>query len=484
MILIKSLKKNYIYNLIFQVFAIISPFLTTPYISRVLGANGVGEYSYALSIATYFGILGTLGITTYAQIIISKHRDDKEKQGKIITELFYMRAFALIVCCAVYFLLAMCSQTHKEMLLVLFIYLFAQINDVSWILQSLEDFQKLVIRNIIVKLISIGFIFLFIKDMKDLYLYAFIMQGTVLLGNFLLWPDVWKYLNFQAFKNIKWSNFSYYLQKSFIYFIPTIATTVYTVLDKSMIGWITHSNLQNGFYEQAHKIEQILVVLITSLGTVTLPRMSYLNSKNDNTTMGKIVEKTILMVLCLSLPMCFGMIAVADRLVPIFLGEEFLYCIPLVKIFSFLIIIVGLDNIIGRQCLMATDHQKQFNIGVIAGAIVNVVLNILLIPRLGAIGAACASVVAELVILGIFIYYSRSYLKINIKTSLLKFLIAVTGMYFAVCYIAPFFTNVFLALFVQVIVGILVYSLILIVLKEKFLYEILDMILRKLKIGR
>lgn len=343
----KSLKKNYIYNLIYQVFVIISPFITTPYISRVLGAAGIGEYSYGLSIATYFGIFGTLGITTYAQIAIAKNRDNKDIQKKLVAELFFSKTITLLLCCILYGILVVNSGSHQQILFVLIVYLLAQMNDISWVLQGLEQFQVLVVRNIVIKICSIALIFLFVKNLSDIYIYTLIMQGSIFIGNFLLWPYVWKYIKPKALKeNIEIKNIYCHIKNSIIYFIPTIATTIYTVLDKSMIGWITNSNLQNGYYEQAHKIEQILVVLVTSLGTVTLPRMSFLNSKKDKNGMNRIMEKTILMVLFLSIPMCLGLIGVADNLIPVFLGDDYYECIGLVKIFSLLIIIVGLDNII------------------------------------------------------------------------------------------------------------------------------------------
>ena len=471
----KSLKKNYIYNLLYQVLAIISPLITTPYISRVLGAEGIGEYSYGLSIATYFAIFGALGMTTYSQIEIAKNRDNLEKTKKLIAEVFVFKTVTLIICCLIYLIVALNSGQHRPILLVLMIYLFSQLNDVSWILQGLENFKELAIRNCFIKILSIICIFIFIKKAEDLYLYTILLQGSIFLGNFLVWPYIWKYINPKSLKqNVEICSFMRHLKNSLVYFIPTIATTVYTVLDKSMIGWITGSDFQNGYYEQAHKIEQILLVLITSLGTVTLPRMSFLNNKNDKKEMNRIMEKTILMVLFLSLPMCIGLIGIADKLIPIFLGEEYIECITITKIFSFLIVIVGLDNIIGRQCLMATNNQKKFNIGVIVGAIVNIIMNLILIPYTGAIGAAISSVCAELIILILFIIFGKKYLKINISKSFIKYIIATLLMFIVISVENSISQNMILCMIIQIVSGIGIYFLVLLILREHFLIEVID----------
>lgn len=466
-----SLKKNYIYNLIYQIFMIITPFITTPYVSRVLGAEGIGEYSYVLSIVTYFGLFGLLGITTYSQIEIAKNKDDKEKCNKLIAELFTLKNITMFITLILYIALIFFIPEYKKMFIILILYLFCQFNDVSWILQGFEEFKKIVLRNIVIKLLTIIFIFLFVKTSDDLYIYSIIMQGVTFIGNFTLWQYVWKYIcPKNIISTVKLNCFSKHLKKSFVYFIPAIATSVYTVLDKSMIGWLTDSTLQNGYYEQAHKIEQILVTILTSLGTVTLPRISYLNNK-DKSKINSIIEKTITFILMISIPMCIGLIGISDKLIPLFLGEGYDECIILTKVFSLLLVIVGLDSTIGRQCLMATNNQKKFNIGVIVGAIVNFLLNIVLIKKYDALGAAISSVVAEFVILCIFIIYSKKLLKFNFN-SVIKYIISSSVMYIAIYYISLLNINDFICLILQIGCGGLVYFISLLVLKETFFYNI------------
>ena len=466
-----DLKSNFIFNLVYQVFAIITPIFTTPYVSRVLSADGIGKYSYALSIVTYFGILGALGTATYGQLEIAKQRYDEEKLHVIISEIFWGRLITLLVSFGFYLIVIWkASVQYRTLYIVLSLYILGQMNDVSFILQGLEWFKTLAIRNIIIKILNIIMIFVCVKGHDDLYIYAIIIHGITLIGNFSLWPQVFKYVRPASRK----LHFVKHWKNSLVYFIPTVATMVYTVLDKSMIGWITGSEFQNGYYEQAYKIEQMLLVFVTTVGTVTLPRMAYLFETENSSQRKRIMEMTMKLIILISFPLCFGTIAVAGNLIPVFLGKGYEECIGLLKIFSFLIIIIGLDNTIGKQCLISAGKQKEYNQGVIMGAIINFIINIILIPKLGAYGAAIASVIAEGSILIIFISHSGEDLKINgLKKCFLKYLVITIIMAISVYKVGLAIENKMFALGMQIFVGILMYGILLLICKDEFVMQIL-----------
>ena len=281
--------------------------------------------------------------------------------------------------------------------------------------------------------------------------------------------QVIKYIKPKSFKNM---NIIQHWKKSMIYFIPTVATMVYTVLDKSMIGWITGSEFQNGYYEQAYKIEQILLVFVTTVGTVTFPRMAYFFENDNKEERKRIMGITMKFIMLIACPICFGTMAISENLIPVFLGKGYEECILLLRIFSFLIIIIGLDNTIGKQCLISAGKQKEYNIGVIGGAIVNFVTNILLIPKLGACGAAIASVFAESVILVAFIIYSKVELKIpKLSMCFFKYFISAMCMSIMVWRIGILISNKMVALSVQIFVGIILYGLFLLLMKDEFVME-------------
>ena len=465
-----SLKSNFLFNLIYQILAVITPIFTTPYISRVLSADGIGKYSYALSIVTYFGIFGCLGTATYGQLEIARNRDNKKLLHKTVSEIFFGRLVTLMISLLIYFAVILkASGQYKLLYSVLSLYILGQMNDVSFILQGLEWFKMLAMRNIIIKVLNIVLIFALVREHNDLYIYAIIIHGITLIGNFSLWPQVIKYIKPKSFKNM---NFIQHWKKSMIYFIPTVATMVYTVLDKSMIGWITGSEFQNGYYEQAYKIEQILLVFVTTVGTVTFPRMAYFFENDNKEERKRIMGITMKFIMLIACPICFGTMAISENLIPVFLGKGYEECILLLRIFSFLIIIIGLDNTIGKQCLISAGKQKEYNIGVIGGAIVNFVTNILLISKLGACGAAIASVFAESVILVVFIIYSKVELKIpKLSMCFFKYFIPAMCMSIMVWRIGILISNKLVALSVQIFVGIILYGLFLLLMKDEFVME-------------
>ena len=458
---------NYLMNLCYQIIAIIVPLITTPYVSRILHADGIGAYSYTLSVTTYFSLFATLGVATYGQLVIAKLRNEISERSKTFWGIVAARICTTVLVVVVYLVAKPFLGTYPDLYVLMIINLVASALDISWFFQGLEQFKITVVRNLIVRIICTICIFIFVKTEDDLLIYAFIIQGSTLVGNCLLWPNLKKRIIIVPIRSIRIMS---HWKQSIMYFIPTLATSVYTILDKSMIGWLTQSAFENGYYEQAHKIEQILVLVVTSLGTVTLPRMAYLFYDGNTKAIHRIVNTTVNFILIVSLPMAFGVIAVAPNLIPLFLGDGYEPCIRLLQIFAFLIIIVGLDNIIGKQCLMASGMQKKYNIGVIAGACVNFFINLFMIPKMGSLGAAIASVIAEFIILCVFIYYSKDM--INIKSMLalfIKYLLLATIMVIAVTLTGKTLSMNWFTIGIQVVVGMVVYCFLLLLSRDKFI---------------
>ncbi len=297
-----SMKKNYIYNVIYQISVIIIPLITTPYISRVLGANNIGIYSYTLSIVTFFSMFATLGVATYGQLEIATYRDNKEKRNKVFWEIVMARIITTIIIMIIYLIYILFQPKYKIIYLILLLNIIGGMVDISWYFQGLEMFKLTAIRNTLIKIVGTILIFVLVKNQNDLMKYCLILQGTYFIGNLSLWKYLKKEIKIVS---LEWVNIVNHWKRSIIYFIPTVATSVYTVLDKSMIGWITNSEMQNGYYEQAHKIEQVLVAIVTSLGTVTMPRVAYLLKEKKEDNAKDIINSAIEFVIFLSVPMMF-----------------------------------------------------------------------------------------------------------------------------------------------------------------------------------
>lgn len=451
--------------------SVIVPLATTPYIARVLGAENLGDYSYAFSVVTYFNLFGLLGINTYGQIKVAAVRDDEEKLSRTFWEINICRVISMFASILVFGVLITNSVRYRQLYEILVIYLFANMLDISWFFQGLENFKVCVIRNSLVKICSLILVFIFVKTKQDLYVYALILQLSTLLGNITFWPYISKLVKKIRIREVLfWRNW----KEAFVYFVPTVATTIYTVLDKSMLEWIVGSAEQNGFYDQAHKIEQILVVALLSIKVVFFPRLVNLfNTGRENEARNMILlsNRAILLLAC---PMTMGTLAISDYIVPLFLGEGYEPCILLLNVFSILFIVQGLDTSIGFTCLTATGKQKYFNGGVLLGALVNFFANIILINCFKSVGAAVASVIAETVILGVFLYYGREYIDLKILFRWVsRYLCAAIIMYFTISGLKNFLECNWWTIAIMIVLGMGVYFGILVLGRDDIVFETL-----------
>lgn len=473
-----SVALNYLYNLIYQILSFILPFVVTPYVSRTLRAEAIGAYSYCSSVATYFSLISILGLNLYGQLAISKCRDRREELTNTFWGIFTAKAVTTVFSIALYTLVIFFNSNYRSIYLALSLILFSNIIDITWLYQGIEQFNKIVLRNVVVKMLSLLLIFIYIKNETDVVRYALILNGSTFVANVSLWMNIRKYIDKYSVRDKCWVQ---HIKRAFPYFIPTLASSIYTVLDKSMLGWIGTSNYENGIYEQTHKIVLATATIISALSTVLLPRMSFLFSQNKTEEFKDYLYKVLRAVGIISLPIAFGLFSVADSFIPIFLGDGFEKCIILLKLFCPLVFFSGLNNIIGSQCLIAKNKQSQYNICVICGALTNVVLNALFISRLLSVGAVIASVSAEGVILILFICYTKN--DIDIKTMFLSWtkpLIASIGMLFVVKLSALIFKEVIISLLAQVVFGGVSYLIILCVMRESITIGFLNTVYRKI----
>lgn len=479
-----SVEKNYLYNLIYQLLIVFIPLVTTPYVSRVLAADGVGAFSYTSSVASYFVLLSNLGVATYGQLNIAKLRNKKYEMSKLFFELIVFKIIAMIIVIILYFILIFYfgELEYKNLYYILVIQIVANSIDISWLLQGLEEFKTIVFRNTIIKILSLILIFTLVNKQSDLFLYAFIMTGSTLAGNLSIWFFIPKYIQISRFT--EFHPFRHF-KAVLIYFIPTIATALYLTLDKTMLGLLTSNSFENGYYEQANKIEQMVVTIVTSVSVVTMPRMAYLFNNNEIEKMKLRLSQTVQFILMISIPMCFGLYSISDYFIPLFLGSGYEKSIILLKIFSFLIIIVGLNNAIGKQVLMPIGRQREYNMSVIVGTIVNCILNLFLIKSFYSIGASLASVTAETIILLLFIYYSKDFISVQwIFGKSIKFLISSLIMTGFITYMYNFLPMTWFSMLTQIAGGILIYFIMLLILKEEFFISSINLVLGKLNYKR
>jgi len=476
----KSLATNYIYHTLFQVFNLLTPLITTPYISRVLRPEGIGQYSYASTLVQYFVILGNLGFSTYGQIEIAKYNDDFKKCNNIFWEIFITRSVVFGISIIAYFIFILSFQNNNLMFILTGLML-SGILDISWLFFGMNDFKSVSIRNIAVKIMSIIGIFTLVKSNDDVELYTLILTLSTLCGSCIMWIGVKNFLHYPNLNELK---FRRHLKPAIEFFLPNIATTIYTMADKTMIGMITGSDIQNGYYEQAHKLEQVLVQVLLSISVVYKTKMAKLFECNYQKEIQNNIDKAVNSLLLLAFPMCFGVIGVSRDLTGCFLGLEYLDCISLIKIFAVLLVVISISNCMSNMYLIVTNLQNKFRKGTYIGAIINVICNIILIPKFKAAGAAVASVISEIIMLVFFYYYSKKYYNINrYKARIVKY---GCFAFFMLCVIE--IEKVFLKAYVfnslvfEIFSGGIIYIGLLILTKDKLFVMYMDILQDKIKI--
>lgn len=473
----KSIKRNFFYNAIYQILLLIIPLITTPYLSRVLGADGIGTISYAESMLNYFVLFANLGITTYGQREIS-YVQNKRKQRSIIFWNTKCLQFVTSAIAFVAFVAFSWQQKNRSLYFALSLQIVAIFFDITWLFQGMEEFGKIVLRNTIVKILNIIFVFTFVKSQNDLVLYAIGLTGFVLLGNFSLWGYLSNYIDKIDIKELHPFR---EINVVISLFLPTIAIQVYTVLDKTMIGVITHNSYENGYYEQAFKISRVALALVTSLGSVMMPRIAFYLDK-DFEYVRSTLYKAYRFVWMLSIPLTLGIVGVAPNLVPWFFGEGYEPVVQLLRILSMLIIAIGVSNITGIQYLIPSKRQHLLTVSVCIGAAVNFCMNMILIPYIQAIGAAIASVCAESIIAVVQLIMVRKELSIRkIVLSGKNYLLAGLIMLSLLLLESRFLTPSIMHTAIMTVSGAVLYCAILLLFRDDFFLGNLSLMLGKIR---
>jgi len=469
----KKIFKNYIYNLIYEIMIIVLPIVTTPYLSRVLGAEKIGIYGYTLSIVTYFTLIGALGIAKYGKREIAYVQEDIKKRSKIFWELNIIKICTISIAAIIFYFLFCIRGEYAIYYRVLILELIATVLDISWFFQGIEHFGKVVIRNATIKFISVILIFVLVKSPDDLIKYFCIYVVSNFLGNGVLWFNIRNYI--QKVKiNIR--DIKEHFKPMISLFIPQIAVSIYTILDKSMLGLFCENIEEVGYYEQSQKIIKIALTLITTMSIVMLPRISNVYAHGKQKELNKYMNMSFKFDWFLGVPIMFGIIATAANMVPWFYGPGYSEIINLLMIGSPIIIFIALSTTIGTQYLVSIKKQNIQTLAVSIGAGINVILNLILIPILASTGAIIATVIAELMITLIQVYYisSKNIIKLEIIfKGTYKYLISGILMCVFVKIISGFMPIGFVYTLAQVIIGAVLYILVLLILQDDFLTNIL-----------
>ena len=448
--------KNFLYNISYQLLTIILPLITVPYVSNILGAEGIGDYAFTFANTQYFVLFGMVGITLYGNRQIAYVRDDKEKLKNNFYSIYSLQLITTLISLVMFlvFSIVLNKGMYRILYLAQGLNILAAIFDISWLFMGLEEFKKTVIRNTIVKLASLASIFLFVKTNEDLYIYIIILGASSVIGNLTFWMHIPKMI---GLKNIKVNNLKIHLRASFALFIPQIAIQVYVLLDRTILGILT-DNIQVGYYENSQKLIKIALTIATAVGTVMMPKIANTVARGDMEKVKFYIKNSFFFVSGISIPLTFGLMAVAPKLSTWFFTDKFKGIETLIIITSVIIIIISWSNVIGTQLLVPLNKTKEFTISVTAGAIVNLILNLVIIKKFGAVGACISTVVAESIVTATQFYYVRKFLNISeLIKPILSFIPPAILMYICVSFIGNYMSSNIVTTIVQGICGIVIY---------------------------
>lgn len=474
-----SIIKNYLYNTIYQIISMLIPLITMPYLTRVFDPQQLGLNSLSLSIANYFMLFGVLGMHMYGNRQIAYVRDNKEKLAKTFWSLYTVQLATSTISLIIYYIfIYYFTSVNTDIYLIQGLNIISVMIDISWLFMGLEDFKKVVIRNSFARLVGLACIFIFIKSSDDLLLYALLTVVVNIISILLMWFYVPRYVGKIVIdkKIVKKT-----IRPLLRLFLPQIATQVYTLLARTLVGFLS-TNDQVIFYDYSQKIVNMVLAMITSIGVVLLPRVSNIIGNGKKEEVPKIIEKTFKIVSYLAIPMAIGLMCVSKILVSWFLDPKYLLVGQLTAWTSLIIIAVSWANIIGVQYLIATKQENKYTLSIIIAAVVNLIMNLFLIPKNGAAGAIISLIAAEYIGIVIQLILVRNQLPVKrMILSILKYIIVSVIMGVIVIFIGNCINNGMLANIMQGISGVIIYIVIMFIIKDDVQKEMVSRVLSMVK---
>ncbi len=453
----------------------IFPLITYPYVSRILGPENIGKVSFATSVVYYFAMFAQLGIPTYGISACARVRDDKKKLSQTVQEIMLINGAMTVIVYAV-FAAALFTvprlSAEKPLLLITGLTVLFNTIGVEWLYKALEQYSYITAVSILFKIVSVAAMFAFVHSPEDYVIYggiSIIASTGSSLMNFI------RLRRFVSLRSVGEYNIKRHLKAIWVFFAMSIATTVYTNLDTVMLGFIKNDT-DVGYYTTAVKVKNILCSLVTSLGTVLLPRMSCMAAENKWDEFYAVVKKALNFVFILALPLSVFFIIFARESIILLSGGEFLPSVVPMRIITPTVILIGITNVLGIQVLVPLGKEKCVLYSEIAGAVINLAANALLIPRLSASGAAIGTLAAEAVVLAVQFYVLRKTVAtIFSQLSYLKIILALTAGCAAVIPMKIWGgLGPFLTLAVSAVLFFGVYGLVLYLVRESLVREVAD----------
>lgn len=470
----KSLLRNGIYSVLYNLINVIFPLLTSIYVARILSAEGVGKVAYAQNIASYFVVISSLGLPSYGVRVIAKNRDNKEKLNNSFSELVIINMGATTVSFILYILLISNIDEMKEQLMLHFccgLQILLNYINIDWFYKGIEEYRYIAIRNVAVKILSFILLVILVKDKNDYIVYALINSLGIGANYIFNIAKVRKYIKF-SFARL---DYKQHFKPLLILGISIFLSTIYNKIDITMMGSLS-TNIEIGYYSYSHKIVLLVITICCSLTSVYLPRLSYYY-KSDIEKFYRTISQGIRIIFFIGLPATVGFYLLSPQIIFCMYGQEFMPAVDITRVFSMMILVRGVGDLLCYQLAICTGNEKKQLPVYIIASILNVFLNYIFIPIFHGMGAAIASLASELMVNGYQIFVLHRTVKYTVPTgSILKSLFAALCMggvvYIIVCVGG---TEIF-TLTLGVTVGVLIYFAISVVIHNKILLSLFDRI--------
>lgn len=429
----KSLVKNSLYNILYKIISVLYPLVAVTYVSHILMSERMGMVNYAQNIVSYFAIFASLGIPTYGIREIAIRANDKKLRSNTFWELLIINAVSTTMAFSAYISLITCVNRFKEQsnlyivtgLQILFNYI-----NVDWFYQGIEEYKYISIRSIIVKLIALILLPVLVRS-KDDYIWYALIYCLAIAGNNLF--NIFKIRNY-----VKKPSGSLHIKKHLrpisVLLIVSIAVEIYAMIDTTMLGIFCNDSTV-GCYSNSMKLTRMVTTTAAAIGAVLFPRLSMVFTQKNYNKFNELVNSGIKIMLVMAIPASIGMMILREDIIMVFFGESFMEAVPILRILSVMIPIVVCNTMMGGQVLVTTGQETKYMISVTIASILNILMNGYFIPKFGATSAAVASFVSELLVLILYIYFSREQVRISFSLQYLYSILIPLGIYIAFHYL-------------------------------------------------
>lgn len=480
----KSIKTNFVFNLINTISGLLFPLITFPYASRIIMPEGIGQIQFYTSIINYIVLFTSIGIPLYGIREIARVRDNERDLARTTVEILSLNLLLNIFGYIAVFIICLAVDRISEnipLFLILSTSILLTSIGCSWFYSGIEDFKYITIRGLFIKILCVLYLFLVVKTKDDLLFYGLYTVIGSIGNNILNFTRLRKYIQFSSIR-FRDLDILRHIKPAFSIFVFNLVTSIYLNLDKVMLGFIK-SDEDVGYYTAATNLSHILLYAVISLGTVLLPRASNLVKNNQLDEFARLSNKAYHFVLLIALPIALGCICLSRPLIFLFCGEAFAPSILTLQIITPIIFFIGISNIIGMQVLYPLGKIKIVTICTCFGATANFICNLIFIPFYSQNGAALATVFAEFIVSLSLIIIGHKYIPFKIfNLSILRYTCSAILMFLSCSLVLNYLPSNLIQIIIIPILGAVIYIVILTLFKDAVVFELLNIIKSKIKI--